>query len=567
MLIQIFRVIFIFITIIFVIRCAKQGSPGGGPVDKQPPTIVKTIPKTDSIGVPFNLKEIYIEFSERMNEGSVSNSIFISPPLGFEYKWSRSRKLKLIINDSLNTNQTYVLSIGTEASDEHNNNLDVSFQFAFSTGQKIDRGSISGQVYGVGKDEIYHIFAFIVRDTTTQDFINHKPRYISQSGKNGQYSLNYLKPETYRLIAVQDVNNNLKINLDFEKLGFPIKDVTLTEDKLNYRGLNFSITKVDTILPFLTGIRPISDRYIQLRVSESILLNDKNNLYIIDSLSLDTIKILGQSVNYESENIIDIFTEKMDSAGHYQLFSSFIEDSSGNFNDKLLKINFNPNTKTDTTALEVIEFTPADSAESIHPELPVYLEFSQPINWSTVADNFYISTGINDTIYGFWNIKSVYDAEFYPSIPFLTDSSYTVILDCGKISDLWGKLFEDSLIHHYFTIMSSRELGEISGTVFSDSMIFKPVYLSVTNITRTQRNAVYKIKLDAPGEFRIDHLPEGKYRLKAFWDLDENGQYSAGEVFPFLFAEPFVVSNDTIKVRKRWETRDINIKLPNPGIE
>jgi uncharacterized protein (DUF2141 family) len=567
MLIQIFRVIFIFTTIIVIFHCARQGAPGGGPVDKQPPVIVKTIPKTDSIEVPLNLKEIYIEFSERMDEGSVSKAIFISPPLDFEYKWSRSRKMKLIINDTLNTNQTYVVSVGTEASDEHSNNLDASYQFAFSTGQKIDRGSISGQVYGAGKNEIYHIFAFIVHDTTTQDFINHKPRYISQSGIDGQYSLNYLKPETYRLIAVQDLNNNLIINADFEKLGIPIKDITLTEAKLNYNGLNFSITKVDTIMPFLTGIRPINDRYIQLRVSESIQLNDKTNFYIIDSLNLDTLKILGQSVNYESENIIDIFTEKMDSAGNYQLFSSFIEDSSGNLNDKLQKINFIPNTKTDTTALKVIEFTPVDSAKSVYPGSPVYLEFSQPINWSTVADNFHIITGIADTIYGYWKIKSVYDAEFYPYIPFLTDSSYTAILDCGKINDLWGKLFEDSLIHHYFTTMSARDLGEISGIVFSDSMIFKPVYLSVTNLARTQGSRVYKTKLDKPGEYRIEQLPEDKYRLKAFWDLDENGRYSAGEIFPFLFAEPFVVSNDTIKVRKRWETRSINIKLPNPGIE
>ena len=547
--------------------CAKQGAPGGGPVDKQPPVIIKTSPKTDSIGVPLKLNEIYIEFSERMEEGTVSKAIFISPPLEYEYNWSRSRKLRLTIKDTLNANQTYVVSIGTEASDEHSNKLDASYQFAFSTGQKIDRGSISGRVYSAGKNEIYHIFAFIVHDTTTQDFINHKPRYISQSDKDGRYSLNYLKPDTYRLLAVQDLNNNLIINADFEKLGIPIKDITLTEEKLSFTGLNFSITKVDTVMPFFTGIRPINDRYIQLRASESILLNDKTDLYIIDSLKLDTLKTLGQSVNYASENIIDIFTEEMDSSAHYQLFSSFIEDSSGNLNNKLQKLNFISNMKTDTTALEIIEFTPADSAKSIHPGSPVSVEFSQPVNWSTVSDNFNIITGVTDTIYGNWNIKSVYDAEFYPDSPFITDSSYIAILNCGKISDLWGKLFEDSLIHHYFSTMSSRDLGEISGTVFVDSALVKPVYLSLNNLARGQGQKVYKLILDKPGEYRIEQLPEDKYRLKAFWDLDENGRYSAGGVFPFTFSEPFVVSNDTIKVRKRWETRGINIQLPDPGSE
>lgn len=564
MFIQFIRITFILFLSTIIFYCAKQGTPGGGPIDKQPPIIVNTIPNTDSIGIPLNLEEIYIEFSERMNEGSVSKAVFISPPLEFEYKWSRSRKLHLEIDDTLNADQTYVVSIGTEASDEHSNKLDASYQFAFSTGQKIDRGSISGTVYGIGKNEIYHIFAFSVNDTTKQDFINYKPRYISQSGKDGQYVLNYLKPATYRLIAVQDLNNNLIINADFEKLGIPIKDIILTESKLNYSGLNFSITKVDTVKPFFTGIRPVNDRYVQLRISESILLNNDTDLYIVDSLTSDTLKILGQSINYESNNIIDVFTDKMDSSGQYQLYSSFIIDSSGNFNDSLQKVNFIPNMKIDTTALKVIEFTPADSAKSVHPRTPIYLEFSQPVSWSSVINNFYLTMGINDTIYGKWIVKSVYDAEFYPATPFITDSSYSAVLNFGKVSDLWGKLFEDTLIHHYFSIMSSRDLGEISGKVFVDSIRAKPVYLSINNLAQGQGSKQYKLKLDKPGDFRFEQLPEDKYRLKAFWDLDENGRYSAGCVSPFVFAEPFVVSKDTIRVRKRWETQGINIRLPDP---
>jgi len=536
-------------------------------MDKQPPLIVRTIPKTDSINVTPVLREIYIEFSERMDEGSVSKAVFISPPLKYDHNWSRSRKLKLIIDNTLEKDQTYVVSIGAEASDENGNKLEASYQFAFSTGQKIDRGSISGRVFGAGKNEIYHIFAFIINDTTTQDFINSKPGYISQSGKDGRYTMNYLKPDTYRLIAVQDLNNNLIINADFEKLGIPIKDITLTEENLNYSGLDFSITKVDTVSPFITGIRPINDRFIQLRLSESIILNDKTNLYIIDSLSRDSLKILGQSLNYESDNILDIFTVKMDSTGQYQLFSSFIEDSSGNINETFQKINFISNLKTDTSAIELIEFTPADSAKSIHPESPIYLEFSQPVNWTTVVSSFNIITGLNDTISGYWEVKSVYNAEFYPDSPFLTDSSYTAILDYGKISDIWDNLFEDSLICHYFKTMSSRDLGEISGEVLTESKLNKPVHLSVNKLTKGQGNKIYGIKLNAPGVYRIEQLPEDKYQLKVFWDLDENGRHSAGGIFPFAFAEPFAVSDDTIKVRKRWETSSINIKLPDPGIE
>ena len=58
MLIRVAKFIFIFSLITMMFYCAKQGAPGGGPVDKEPPGVIKTIPKTDSIGIPLNLKAV-----------------------------------------------------------------------------------------------------------------------------------------------------------------------------------------------------------------------------------------------------------------------------------------------------------------------------------------------------------------------------------------------------------------------------------------------------------------------------------------------------------------------------
>ena len=74
----------VFLSVLFLkINCASRGRPGGGPVDTIPPVITGTEPHADSTGIA-ELDEIEIYFSERMNEGSVENSIFISPPLKFE---------------------------------------------------------------------------------------------------------------------------------------------------------------------------------------------------------------------------------------------------------------------------------------------------------------------------------------------------------------------------------------------------------------------------------------------------------------------------------------------------
>ena len=80
MLKRLIKIILVLLLFIVLFDCAKQGVPGGGPMDEEPPLVIKTIPQTDSIGIPLNLTEIYIEFSERMNEGSLSKAIFISPP-------------------------------------------------------------------------------------------------------------------------------------------------------------------------------------------------------------------------------------------------------------------------------------------------------------------------------------------------------------------------------------------------------------------------------------------------------------------------------------------------------
>jgi hypothetical protein len=57
--------------------CAARGDPDGGPKDLIPPQILETFPLPDSTGIK-NLSEIELTFSERMDDGSVNQSVFIS---------------------------------------------------------------------------------------------------------------------------------------------------------------------------------------------------------------------------------------------------------------------------------------------------------------------------------------------------------------------------------------------------------------------------------------------------------------------------------------------------------
>jgi hypothetical protein len=60
----------------------------------------------------------------------------------------------------------------------------------------------------------------------------------------------------------------------------------------------------------------------------------------------------------------------------------------------------------------------------------------------------------------------------------------------------------------------------------------------------------------------MDRLPEGRYGIQAFEDLDGNGKYRSGLPYPFLPSARFAVYPDTVKVRARWSVEGVQIKFP-----
>jgi len=133
--------------------CATRGAPGGGPPDKTGPEVVRTFPPADSVLVDSLLQYIEIEFSEPVLEGPFSQSLFVSPPLPFEIDWRDADVVRLMLQDTLRPQQTYVITIGAGTTDERDNKMKSSYSFAFSTGRKIDQGSINGKIYDLAENQ------------------------------------------------------------------------------------------------------------------------------------------------------------------------------------------------------------------------------------------------------------------------------------------------------------------------------------------------------------------------------------------------------------------------------
>ncbi len=522
--------------------------------------MLRSFPAQDSIAVDTLLEYIEIEFSEPVPEGTFKQSLFVSPPLQFEIEWQSAEVVRLLIRDTLWQEQTYVVTVGAGTTDEHGNKMKYSHSFAFSTGFKIDHGSISGTIYDLSNEQTASAFAYLLHDTTDIDPRKRQPLYVSQTGKSGAFHLNFLKEGRYRIFAVEDLNNNMLYDSRYERIGIPYRDIRIDSSRLAVNFVDFHLSKRDTVPPDLVGARAVNNRTINLRFSEPVVLPDSSFILLTDSLTGKSLTVLGWYKDEEEENNVWVFTQKMDSAAYYRIQPLILKDFNGNMNPNPGRRVIPASTRRDTTRFRLKELTPADSAQNIHPETSVRAEFSVAADWATVDSSFVLRLSTGDTVEGDWHPISALKAEFVPSAPLKTDSLYMAILKLGRVRDLWRTAAQDTTIRHSFTVISNRELGEIAGQVVWEGAQAAPVVLHIRK--SGQEDLPITLHLNKPGKFYKEALLPGQYFLDAFVDLNNNGKYDYGGLEPFEPAEPFYFSADTVRVRKRWETGGVLLKIP-----
>jgi hypothetical protein len=129
-----------------------------------------------------------------------------------------------------------------------------------------------------------------------------------------------------------------------------------------------------------------------------------------------------------------------------------------------------------------------------------------------------------------------------------------------SVRDLFGNGYRDSTRILRFETMDLRATGVVEGTVIDERKGDGAIYLVASSIDRP--SGIKKtVLLPGPGRFTIDRLPEGSYTLSAFRDADSSGGYSYGLPYPFKVSERFVVGEDTLRVRARWNVEGVLVKL------
>jgi len=554
--------ILVLIFIIFFLTCAKQMPPPGGPVDIIPPEVVEIVPNPGSINISTDVK-IEVLFSERMNNKTVEEAIFISPWPSEEinFRWKRN-KLRIEFGDTLKENRTYVLTVGAKSSDLRNNQMKDSFSMAFSTGEYIDEGQVSGSVYSQSGVEGTLVCAYSLTDSTDVDPTTVLADYYTQSNQQGNYQLMYVAPGKYRLFAIRDRDGNRKYTRGIDALGVTTSDVDLTEEAKFIENINFQLTVEDTIPPIIKSVYSINQSNVIIRFNEALADFDESTpqKYFIITSEKDTtnlLNIISCYVNSLNPSNIHLTTERQ-SAISYKIVARNLFDRSSNPLDTLSNSAiFEGSIEQDTVRPNIVFRSIQDSSSGIILAPEIRFAFSEAIEQQSFEKSFLFKQSDTNFVDGKFIWKNPADLTFVPDSSLKSLTPYIMQIAIDSIIDLSGNSLADSVDTIYFKTLNKDTLSAIGGEIVDQK---EDAYGTLFLTAKSEQHS-YQLMLDQPGSYRFEDILPGIYTINGFRDADSNGVFSFGKTIPYVPAERFFFYSDSIKVRSRWPNEGNNITL------
>jgi hypothetical protein len=553
--------IFILIlTFLLISSCAVREAPPGGPEDKTPPKVVSTMPAAGSTAIPTSTA-FTITFSKPMNHDATEKAIFLSPVF-WNYptmKWS-GEKLTIIPPEKLRSNKTYILTIGSSATDYHNNKMGNSYGFAFSTGAVIDTGSISGAVFSEEKQKIiYDIWAYSLDDTLGLDFWNRIPDYATQVDSTGGFKMTNLGNGRYLMIAIDDKNDDLFWDPSAESMGLPPGIIQLTsEDQV--KGLIFRPDRRDTTTAIFSKVDPVNRQRIEVQFSQPPQKKQMLNInsYNIKYIDRDSnLTILGAyqaeegKLEIETDPLLDGRVYRFIPVNLFTVWDQLFDTAGTRFNGVALP---------DTVGPKLLSMFPPDRSMGVYEDSVVELTFSQRIKTLGFADAVNVIADSTDTLKFLPILTFPNKVRMRFTKPMPRERNITVILSPHQIFDSFNNPMPDSALSFAFRLAPVDTVGSITAKIEANNV--RGLFIGI--VTKLDKKEdTYRSTADKLGNLTIDAIMPGDYRFEFFEDADSNGEWSPGMVAPFAPAERFSFIADTLKIRSRWSTDIGEVRLPD----
>ena len=530
------KIHFLIPFLLLIASCAVIITPGGGPKDSSPPFVVEYQP--DSAATNFNAKRIIIRFNEYVQLTDLNNQLIVSPQLN-EQPDVTIRKKEIVIDmpDSLLPNTTYTISFGSAIKDITENNVLDNFRYVFSTGPAIDSLTVSGNVKNASSlTGEKNVLVMLYRSTGDSVPYKERPYYFTKTRPDGSFRINNLKAGTYKAFALDDKNQNYMYDNSDERIAFSDSLIVLQNNldslslkmfrELPSKQKRVAVNQISVGHISLVYARPIS----QFQISTNLSEEEKKNLYIQKSANNDSIDLWLGTVTSDSLEITvrdgTSFTDSVElELEHPGKKKTNSGRGGGNAEARKLRI---------ATNIAGSQF-PLGKTLQVNSTIPV-----KELN----KDLILLLRG-KDTLKAGLTISDNRHA-IYISNTFMEDSSYTLLLKPGAVTDWFGQK-SDTLLQK-FHIPAASEYGTLKVSL---NGIPKGNY--ILQLLNEKGNLIQDSLIQGETTISFKYINSGNFLLKLISDENKNGKWDTGNYLQHQQAENVRYYTKPIKMRTGWD--------------
>lgn len=565
--------LFLIIASIYIYSCANQGTPTGGPRDTIPPLLIETIPTNKSLN--FKGKEFQFIFDERINADKLKSQLLITPHIENKFNVKvRKNELTLAFEESFNDSTTYTLNFSDGVVDVTEKNPAVNLSFAFSTTDYIDSIYVNGKItdlYNNEDKEGYIVGLYQLTDSI--DLLKDKPRYFAKTNKQGQFLIENIKNDYYKILTFNDVNKNLIFNPDSEDHGFLSDSINLTQ--------SIDSVRIPTQLIDASDFKFIrsknTGRYFDLQYNKPFI---QYNLTKLDSLNTTPIpsnnrvkgnKILRfyphESFKFEIDSL-GLIVSTMDSMKNQSMDTAFIKFVETSRKPDSFKSTFAPsnNSYVDEHIHHIYQFDkPIDTfyKDSVFisydtlktefiPDSTIQWNFNRTqLEFDIFLDKTYLQTEIDTLllIYGDTTKTDSISIAKYDYFSNVNTNQVSVSFPKGTFISVEGD--STPSVRNTYKFNSLDQLGSVSGQINT----------SYTSFTLQLVNANYEIieEVKNAKTFSFPFVKPGKYTFRVMIDNNEDGTWSFGNILQDETPESIYFYPEIFDVRANWQLENIQL--------
>jgi hypothetical protein len=561
----------LFAAIVFLLTasCAEIGPPPGGEEDKAGPTLLESTPASGALGVVAG-DEVVLVFSEELVKPEQGTAIFVSPrPVRQPRVEWKGDRLRILFDEPLLPDRTYVITVNTTVADLRRNRLDSAVTVAFSTGQTIDTGLVAGRVltqdgkpatgWTVGLYPLADFEGYALTDSLY-------PEYLTATSGNGAFTLSHLPSAAFRLVAFQDKNRDDLFNPSIEPFALPDRDI-LVSGGLPLDRLYLTGVTPDSLEPEIISVVTTEDDLIRMRLSRAI-----DPSYLIANYSETVLKTISDSLSTEvhcggvlesdlpQTSVLTAYFPEI-SDGIFQLALKYKPDST-----VLVRDSVTVKRQPDKTAPEIVSYLPGDKPLFVN-QVRTGLTWSEPIDRAIIGEQSLLLREDSLTLVPItleWS-----DAFHLNLAPQKLNAGRKYRLDVSEFDfrDSAGNRLGDSLRSFRFVTLDADSVGSVSGQV-SVTIPPRVEETAVLSFQNTVSRSLFTVELAsfrtgttaAPRLFSLE-VPPGKYLVSGFLDADGNGKFTPGSIDPYRASETQAFFADTVAVRARFETAGVEFSF------